>query len=234
MLPVQPKGPTLRIVTWNAGNGTAADLRALLARCDVLAGQEWGDRADLSRAARLLDWTVLDGHGAEGQASTPLLVGPHVRVRREVAIPVLHSRYIGPGAGPDHNKPKHAIGGLLSLDGSTFGVVSTHLPATQGRSLRHEAAEDQVVELVRRFNRRRFPWFLCGDFNAVPTSGALSPLYRSGWTNSHRASRPLATHGQRPIDYVWWDKGHGVRFVRHAVEWTRSDHRALVAQFKLT
>lgn len=223
----------ISIATWNAGNGSELDFFNLLERCDVLAGCEFGDRRAWLKEADRRGFQALPGN-LPGSASTPLIVSPRVRVRRTITLPMLDSHFIGSGAGPSHNKPKTANGALLSKGDTTFGVIATHLVASQGKDLRRRAAIDHVDHLADAFTHRHFPWFLCGDFNGTPDSDVFRQLYRSGWTNNHRADRERVTHGNRAIDYVWWLRDPtrihltGTRTVSN-----RSDHDALFASFEI-
>ena len=231
----------ITVATWNAGPGKVDDLRGLLDIPDLiaLAGQEWGDRShDLSAAAKRLDWHEIDGKidgqpHHKGLSSTPVFAAPHAEVRHEMALPILGRRYIGPGAGPDHNKPKGAVGARVHAGGPVVGVASTHLVASSYRPLRRKAAADHIAGLLRAFDHRRVPWFLCGDFNTTPDNRLLRPLYAAGWTNTHREGGTLATHGRRAIDFIWWRKDPRIRFLGHRTVVTRSDHRALVARFEV-
>lgn len=224
----------LAVGTWNAGRGQEPDLLRLLGEVDLLAGQEWGDRHDLSDEARGEGWDVLTGAGLRGLSSTPLLVAPHAHVVRELALPMVERRYIGPGAGPDHNKAKGAMGARVRLNGITVGAVSTHLVASSYRPLRRRAAADHIEALLDQFDhRRRIPWFIEGDFNTIPDNDLLRPLYRAGWTNTHREGHALPTHGKRPIDFIWWRESPRVKFLGHEAIPTKSDHRALVARFEI-
>ena len=233
-------GPTrIVLATWNAGRGgTGRDLRGLLRNYqpDALAGNEWADRHELLLLAKIRGYRALVGDGDPGEASTPVFASPDTRVRHEVSRLLLPRQSIGPGAGPDRNKPKSIVGGLLSEQGTVFGVVSTHLVASQQHERREEAADDQVRGLLDKLDHRHFPWFVLGDFNTTPDdpNGVLRPLYARGWTNTHRQGGVLATHGHRAIDYVWWRRDPRVRFVGHEAVRTHSDHRALVATFEVS
>ena len=230
----------ITVATWNAGPGRVDDLRGLLDIPDLiaLAGQEWGDRShDLSAAAKRLDWHEIDGKidgqpHHKGLSSTPVFAAPHAEVRHEMAKLLLPRRFIGIGAGPDHNKDKGIVGGRIH-DGVTVGVLSTHIVASVFHPLRRKAAADEIRGYGEHLNHRQIPWFLCGDFNMKPTSRLLRPLYAAGWTNTHREGGTLATHGRRAIDFIWWRKDPRVRFLGHRTVATHSDHRALVARFEV-
>lgn len=224
---------TVAVATWNAGRGRESDLLNLLGISDLigLTGQEWGDRRDLSDEARGEGCEVIGG--SRGLSSTPVVVPAHVQVGREVEHVIVPRRYIGPGAGPDHNKAKGVVGVRLRTGGVAVGVASTHLVASSYRPLRRRAAADHIAGLVSLFDHRPIPWFICGDFNTTPDSRLLRPLYAAGWTNTHREGKPLPTHGKRPIDFVWWQRDPRVRFLGHETVQTRSDHRALVAHFDI-
>lgn len=223
------------LATWNAGRGTERDLLHLLREADVLAGNEWGDRHDLNDEARGEGWHVLGGRGLPGLSSTPLLVSPRAHVLGEVARELLPRRYVGPGAGPSHNKPKGMVGGRVRFKGAKFGAVSTHLVASSYLPLRRKAARDHIAALLHDLDHRRhIPWFVLGDFNTTPNSRLLRPMYAAGWTNTHREAKTLPTHGRRAIDFIWWRKDDPrVRFIAHRTIETKSDHRALVARFEI-
>ena len=222
----------LRLCTWNAGKGTRGNLAELMDRYEVICGQEWGDRDDLTRFAREQGWTVIEGD-QDGSASTPLLVSGEITVRKQVSLVMLHSQNLGPGAGPSQVKQKCAVGGLLSSAGQVFGVVSTHLVASQQFRAREQAARTHIKHLELAFDPRKYPWFIGGDFNCTPAQDQLGILYRSGWTNTARADQPLDTHGQRCIDYLWWQRKGGITMLSQRTHETNSDHRALGAVIRL-
>lgn len=222
------------LATWNAGKGSECDLLRLMRKVGVLAGNEWGDRHDLNDEARGEGWQVLGGRGLPGLSSTPLLVSPRADVLGELAVPLLPRRYIGPGAGPSHNKPKGMVGGRFRVGDARFGAVSTHLVASSYLPLRRKAAQDHIDRLLEEMaHRRHRPWFILGDFNTAPDSSLLRPMYAAGWTNSHREAKTLPTHGRRAIDFIWWREDPRVRFIAHKTVETKSDHRALVARFEI-
>lgn len=195
----------VRIGTWNAGRGTRANLLEILGQVNVLAGQEWGDRGDLTRAAQLAGFRAVRGT-LRGSSSTPVFVGPGVKIGWTRTILLLGRRFIGPGAGPAFNKQKDAVEVRCKLRGARFGAASHHVVPTQGRPLRRAAAETMFGRIRVAYAERVAPWFVCGDGNTVPDAPQLDVLYRHGWTNNHREGGALATHGRRPIDYVWWLK----------------------------
>lgn len=222
----------LRLATWNAGPGHVKDLLAILeilGPTGILAGQEWSDRHhDLTPAAIAAGWRVIVGH-QPGQEATPLLLGPEVALSKRSIRVLLRKMFIGPGAGPDHNKQKSAVGGKCRIDGLRIGALSTHLVASQQNAPRLHAALLYVEKWIDWLNPAPLPWFVMGDCNATLDSPVAHRLYKAGWTNSHRESgNPLPTHGHRVIDYVWWRKNKRVRFVDHETIETTSDHRALV------
>jgi hypothetical protein len=222
------------LATWNAGKGNEHDLLHLLRGTDVLAGNEWGDRHDLTDEARGEGWGILGGRGLPGLSSTPLFASPRADVLGELAVPLLPRHYIGPGAGPSHNKPKGMVGGRVRVGRARFGAVSTHLVASSYLPLRRKAAQDHIAALLEEMDQRHHrPWFILGDFNTTPTSRLLRPMYRAGWTNTHREAKTLPTHGRRAIDFIWWRKDPRVRFIAHRTVETKSDHRALVARFEI-
>lgn len=226
---------SLRLTTWNVGRGTWRNLAEVMAYSDVVGCQEMSDRHDLVEYALAVGWQVVRFDDQPGQAATVLLVAPHVKVLRAIALPMLARRYVGRGAGPDHNKPKWSVGALLRKDRVIFGAVSTHLVASQHRKLRRQAAERHVRHLVERFGDRHFPWFVLADCNEDyrrrRRPRALAALYRAGWTNTHKLRRRLRTHGRRAIDYVWWPASRRVNLLTHRTIPTSSDHRALRALF---
>lgn len=224
---------TVSLCTWNAGNGNKQDLGSLMLRFDAIAGQEWGDRADLTRYAKENHWQVILGDD-DGSASTPLLVAPNVKIRRKVSLVMLPNMDLGQGAGPSRTKQKCAVGALIQVDRTILGVVSTHLVASQQFARREAAAREHIRSLVRTFDKRHFPWFILGDFNCTPDKHQLDALYKAGWTNTAMKDRPLPTHGNRCIDYVWWERSRSVGYLRQKTYPTRSDHHALGAAFRVS
>jgi hypothetical protein len=220
----------LVITTYNAG----PDRSTLPPLGHVLTGNEWGDRSDLTAAMHNKGWLANLGSGVDGQSSTPLFHAPILKSRSHIEKSMLTPRYIGPGAGPDRNKWKWAIGDILGTpNGLSIGVVSTHLVASQQERLRLVAAQEHIKHLLTAFNARKIPFFIGGDFNCVPDDPQLMPMYKAGWTNNHRALGRIATHGNRAIDYVWWKPNSRVKPVKQWTNHTGSDHLALSVQFEI-
>lgn len=224
------------IGSWNAGPGTPSDIRKLIARmgsAGILALQEMGGTQgrNLLAASREAGWNTLSGDYT-GADHTPVIIGPDVKVLHRTSILLLRSQNLGPGAGPDTIINKGAVGALVRANGVTFGVASLHYPASQQFAPRMVAAESMSRSTVAAFADRQFPWFLCGDFNAVPDSKAIKPLYNAGWTNNQKV-RYAPTHGRRAIDYVWWRKADSVRLLSQSIINNGSDHRAVIARFQI-
>ena len=99
----------------------------------------------------------------------------------------------------------------MNLDGGPVGIVSTHLQ-WQGRetSPKNHLGRQQLVELLDDLDPR-YPWIVCGDFNANSTSSVLQAAYDRSWELSCRAQRPWDTTNingrRRKIDYLLYKPG---------------------------
>jgi hypothetical protein len=223
----------LVLATWNPGaHGTREDLRQIMRRADVIGAQEWGDRPGLVATAKAAGWRVQAGRGLRGQSATPLVWNPRaVAMRHPFGKPLLPRTYVGPGNGPSTAKPKYAMGGMLWR---SRVVANTHLVPSSYRPRRHAVAVRHVRRLAAAVDGRYGLRFIVGDFNTEPDhTGILGPLYARGWTNTHRARGWLPTHGRRAVDYVWWKRDPRIRLDRAWTIRTHSDHRALLARFRL-
>jgi len=232
----------LEVVEWNAGNGTFEDFKRLLDQCEVFFGCEFGDRGGWLRRAENLGWTVLEGN-QPGSASTPVLVRRGIKVRRRITIPVLKPQPIGPGAGPDVNKQKNLVGGLLAkgqVNGPPviFGALSTHVPPSQQHVKRNRAANKMTKNILKAVDNRYWPYLVAGDWNDTPGGDTPRIMYHAGWTNNHIADEIRPTHGRRAIDYVWWQRRvKGQRLVileRSRTYQNRSDHDAVWCRLTIT
>lgn len=203
-------------ITWNAGNGTVADLERILSTATawgqrqggtdlvVLSGQEWGDRDDLYRALRMAGWQTTPGKGP-GEKSTPFAWSPGWTKRRTFAKVLLLPRYIGGGAGPTHNKLKSAVGAVVHAPGLTIKGWSAHWVPTQGRHLRFAAALEMSRNLVSRVIPRVHPSSGGADTNSDARQGqSLSPLDAAGWADNQTVLGRIVTHPpDRAIDRVF-------------------------------
>lgn len=227
----------LTVGTLNLGNARVSEVVKIARQCDVLCLQEAGDRADVKQALRREGFTVLDGDGKAGQSSTPLAFDPAtMRLVRPINILLLSRRWIGRGAGPSRNKPKHLVGGRLvhKPTGRRIVALSTHLPPTQGQPLRRRAAQQMSRKIATTLGKRKAIVLVGMDANAVPGKPGIRPLAAAGWTWT-QAQQPLGTHGKRGIDGIWWRKrDHSrLRFARAEAIRSHSDHRAVVAVFRV-
>lgn len=232
----------VRIGFWNTGKGTEEDLAGLMLQCDVIALAEASDREDLKRYARNHGWHVIESD-LPGGAATPLLVAPENSIAFEVAEEMLASQFVGRGAGPDHNKQKNLTGAkVIARTKLTphwrtqkYGVLVTHLLASVWNPVRKVKNRIIVNRIVTVMEDHKKPgWFIVMDGNATPNSWTLKPLYKAGWTNTHKAGHAIPTHGKRTIDYIWFRVEAGVKFIRHYTIETKSDHRAIIGVFELS
>lgn len=227
---------TLTVGTLNLGNARVSEVVKIARQCDVLAMQEAGDRDDVKRALRKEGFVVLDGDGKAGQSSTPLAFDPAtMRLVRPINILLLSRRWIGRGAGPSRNKPKHLVGGRLvhKPTGRRIVALSTHLPPTQGQPLRRRAAQQMSRKIATTLGKRKAIVLVGMDANAVPGKPGIRPL-SPFWTWT-QAQQPLGTHGKRGIDGIWWRKrdAHRLRLLDVTTIRSRSDHDAAVATFQI-
>jgi endonuclease/exonuclease/phosphatase family metal-dependent hydrolase len=110
---------------------------------------------------------------------------------------------------------------------------STHLEVSNSAS-----KKVQAEELLRINSGIQAPFFLAGDFNAIPTDEVISILKQS-FTAGCNATCPFtfpATSPSRTIDYILLNQKASAEFViqsyRTANEAMASDHRAVVAELK--
>lgn len=168
----------------------------------VFAMQEAGDQAWLSEAADSRGLTYLGGDGKPGQASTPVLLDERIELRRSAWQLILDRLRIGPGAGPDQNKPKWWNSNRLLLEGVPFGASSFHEVASQQNRPRYLAALRQARPVVRAMLGARRPLFLIGDTNSDHDQPLSHWLREHGLTSNHDQLGEIATRGGRSIDTV--------------------------------
>ena len=213
------------IVTWNAGRGTARDLRRLLRteRPDVVHLQEMGDRRRLLRILRRFGYDVVSP-GLPGAPSTPsAFKRERFDVRHEIIRPVVQA-----GDGPDVHKDKYLIGARVwdRLTHRYEAFVGLHLPFHQGKPGNHAAAERMITAAFTWGSRRAVPAFISGDFNRRPRQVG----HPSDWWCNHELGVERATHGEHwNPDQVWGREHPDVRyFGSRVVRGTKSDHTPLV------
>ena len=200
----------LLLVSCNmGGHFSRSDLAALAVEVKgigipaVMAVQEAGDQHWLSFAATRYGLTFLAGDGRSGQASTPTLLWPGVKVKRTQWLLTLARRFIGKGAGPDRNKAKWADCNRLVVAGAPFGATSVHFIASQQNPGRMKAARDQADATVRVAKAAHYPLFCIGDTNSDDDQPLSDWLRAHGMTSNHRELGEIPTHGRRSIDAVW-------------------------------
>lgn len=167
----------------------------------VVAFQEGSDKRWLGDALRRHGYTLLSGSKV-GQPATPLAASPGVRVRGSVWQLILARVNIGPGAGPDRNKPKWWQRSRLSVDGARFGASSWHVVPSQHKARRMWAAIRQATTPARALGHIGRPFFLIGDTNSDQDQPLSRWLRRHGLTSNHDQLGELPTRGRRSIDAV--------------------------------
>ena len=232
----------MTVGTWNVGeDGTGKNLVTVAAMCDVLNGQEVGDRDAMLNAFLVSNplWTLCAGV-IRGSGSVRVLVNTATmgEVVSATSVLAVEPRELGPhGAGPDDSKPK-VITRVDLANGAT--ILNTHFipSATRTKSYlgerewkarrRHYA--DHVAAIIRLVGTIDGPVVLAGDFNAEPDFELLAPLRAlgfDGWTAE-------GTHGRRAIDHVLHltDRGLDVVGPTEVLD-TDSDHAAVVVPYEL-
>lgn len=160
-----------------------------------------------------------------------------LRLIRRLAFTVLKRRYIGPGAGPDHNMRKWFVGGLFKhrASGRTLIIGSIHnIPSQTKNDLRKRAARTFTRNLVKGLDGRNVLTIVGGDWNAKPDASSLAPVRRADW---HFHAR-RATEHHRPIDFFVWDdrdrRPHlPAKVVRVHARAAGSDHKALFVTWRI-
>lgn len=197
--------------SWNIGKGSMDDLGLLLELLGdrgFLCLQEAGGQLQriVGRAARH-GYRLLGRTDLRGSASTIVLVGPEIKTRANSVHPLIGRRFVGRGAGPDHNKPKVANGGRLECDGVVFGVFSAHELASLQHPLRMRHGLAWARALTTVTFGKRVPWVVGADWNTdfrQDDRGLTEWLREHGWTTNHDELGDLATHGRRVIDGFGW------------------------------
>jgi hypothetical protein len=228
----------LILATWNIGPARHLPdaLRDRVPAAVALqeAGDQWGNSGIIAKLRRI-GYEFISGP-ERGQSSTPLAYDPTrlrlVRVKRYL---LAEAQDAGPGAGPDHIKQKWAIGGLFEIldTGRFVWIFTDHWVASQQHRRRFLIALKMANRLALLSHRLRRPVFDLGDKNANPTSKALAPLRAVGWLMNHTVGRMVGTHGRRAIDQIWWEVRRWIRFLRHEVIETESDHDLVIAWFAI-
>ncbi len=203
------------------------ELAAIMAECDSLGINEGGAAERIIReAAKRTGARVWFGTGEVGQASTPVVVGPHCTDIEFRAHPLTRQgRFVGKGAGPDRSKAKWLMVALYEKDGERYADGNVHLTASQFNPLRMATAIIQANRASRHMrhhyqDRHRS---LGGDLNNNP--GARTFLRMRRWMRSTQAVlKPVSTHGKRSLDDIYIDRT--LKAVSHEARPTVSDHDA--------
>ncbi len=231
----------LTLVTFNRGNrNTFAELRDVVARADAAALQEMGAAEQQNWLDRLGEdpaFVVIRFPETTGAPSTPLVYKPaELRVLERIKVSLLPRQYVGPGAGPDYNKPKWFVGAKFEHRDSGRHVIlgSIHNVASQHNDLRREAALKFNRNLMDGLDGRDVLTIVGGDWNAERDDASLAPVRARNWKFTPKRT----THGEsRAIDYFTWDDRDGAPAIASLVDaWTRSgnsDHKALYARWSL-
>lgn len=224
----------LTVCTWNVGDGSAADLRGLMDRYDVIGLQEMGDRDGLYDCCTDYGWKIFDGDGKDGKRATPLAYNPDAVVWKENIVEKLsNAQHVNPGTGPEDIKTKWAIGCRFHVKGYDHAVriVTCHLVADSGSGERRELAQKQVKVLAGLYPEADGVVVIAGDLNTSWDNGLTKPLKNAGWTSNHACKGgPVKTHGGWTPDHIW-TRQTGLN--SQGAIGTGSDHKALWADYTL-
>lgn len=208
---VNKDATTVRVGVINLGPANVAKVLATvlpgLGGRGILVTVEAGGQLDaIEDEAAGYGWRVMSRTGPPGAASTLVLVGWKVNTRRSFVRRLLRRVFVGPGAGPQFNKPKWATGGRVECDGVIFGVSAVHFLASQHRNARMIFALQMARTLTAIVADRRAPWIVGGDWNTDfgKDRGLAKWLRGRGWTTTHDVLGVLPTHGRRAIDAIAW------------------------------
>lgn len=246
----------MRVMTYNIHHGADAEERPSLGvvtdliadlQVDVVGLQEvdrhWADRSDFADQVRELA-DRLDMHSAFGPIyDLPPEEGRTERRRYGLAILSRHpisemrnfelTRLPSIGDQPERRRMPGFLMAAIKIDGTILHVFNTHLDYRADPALR----TIQVEEMLDILSAHAAPLVLLGDFNALPDSEELEPLYEAfvdawkvagrgdGWT--YPAVEPV-----KRIDMIFVTPDIGVDSVAvHAS--AASDHRPVAAELML-
>jgi endonuclease/exonuclease/phosphatase family metal-dependent hydrolase len=203
----------------------------------AVAMQEMGDQAFAKEALRDAGYGVYEGT-LMGAPSTPIAWDPkQIEVKRVGTTKLVNKTFVPPeGAGGRTMKQKNLvwIQGRHIESGRLVTVASTHLPPSQYLPVRMLLAIQHIRGSASWVPTMPGLVFIMGDFNTRPDAKVLMPLRKKRMASTHDMLGEVATHGRRAIDFVWFRIApRRLRAVDHYAKDTHSDHRALVAKFRV-
>lgn len=236
---MNPYTETLRVGTWNAGNGSMADCREILRHVDALCLQECSDQDRMMDAMRANGFSVIRPL-ATGAAATPVIYEPDVlQFTRPLLRPLLWGGDLdwGPGTGPDHGKQKWLVGGYFIHKPSRRRVAigSAHKPAGHKPGNRREvAATLQSRRTVEVFKGYTGIPIVGADNNAEPDMPCMAPFRRADWKIDQLVGERKPTHGGWCPDHIAWRDDERVQMAYHETMANGSDHDADLLTLRLS
>ncbi len=226
---------SLTVMTWNLQSGFALDDSWSLERQaqvieaeepDVLILQEVSRGWLVTSYADELLWLSrrLDMPYAWGPASGDDLWGNAMLSRAPLDdVAVLHYR-------STENLTRSAVRATVATSGGDVWVIGTHLDNPDDAGTVRLEQVDQLVA----FRGARQPAIVAGDLNATPDSDVVHTLKSSGLVDSgaNFGADAATSEDERRIDYIFATPDLAL-LDAHIVETAASDHRAVVATFRL-
>lgn len=158
----------------------------------------------------------------------------------DAILTALPTRFVKSGPLPSRGEMRGALWVEIDIDGQRINVINTHL-GLGGRERVMQAGALLGAEWLGHPDCKALPTILCGDFNAVPRSGAYRLLTRS-WGNGQRQAMPRAgaTFPSRlpllRLDHVFTSQEievEDVRVLRDPLSRVASDHLPLAATLRI-
>jgi hypothetical protein len=228
----------IRVGTLNLGNATVDDALDFMSWHDVAGIEEASDRQDdVLRALYAHGYGIVQSHAPGGKAVSLVYNKTALKLLRRIDRPLLARMFVGPGPGPDRNKPKRAVGAVFRHvdSGRRVRPIVIHNIAGQREQRRRRAARLLITRLVAIAGqpfRSRIDIVL-GDFNCHPHASLLDPLSAAGYQCNHDVLGYLPTFGQAWAPDQVWVRGKRTRMVRQRTLHNTGDHRGLCVMMQI-
>jgi len=236
---------TFRVMTYNIQHGAGADEKIDLLRTaeaikhenpDIVAleevdkGVERTARRDLT--AELAAMTGMTGYFSNNFNFEGGMYGNAVLTKFPILVATnTHYQMIHP------NEQRGIIQLVLDVNGQKLLFMVTHLDYRSKDNRERLLNISEIKRLIRQYPG--MPMILCGDFNDFPKSAvhkAMEEKFDDTWElvgHGGGQTYPSPKPTDR-IDYIWISKDKSVVPIKAWVPDTQaSDHRPLVAEFKL-
>ena len=159
--------------------------------------ESWGHPVQLAEMSERLGYHWVFVPALEFGGPPPVLGYGNALLTRLPIVAVQQWEIHSPGRyeSTEPSEPRTAACARMSLGGTPFWAISTHLPASDSGD--RARALSRFAGLLRRLDP---PWLACGDFNTPPSTWADELPDATFWPDppmpTHPARRPI-----RAIDY---------------------------------